>query len=146
MKAELVPDNGDPPIRITRDLTVVGRRGFCDVVVDHPSLSSGIACWSRPTGSWWFRDPGEHERDEGEGAEIRWAALLPEDRLTTWGVTSSGFTLARRRTRAVGAGGAEARRRPKPDPRDDEKAGFPPPSPLETADHEGPAELAGQRR
>ena len=39
MKAELVPDNGDPPIRITRDLTVVGRRGFCDVVIDHPSLS-----------------------------------------------------------------------------------------------------------
>ena len=39
MKAELVPDNGDPPIPIVRDLTVVGRREFADVVIDHASLS-----------------------------------------------------------------------------------------------------------
>ena len=44
MKAELVPDNGDPPIPITRDVTVVGRREFCDVVIDDPSRFSKRHC------------------------------------------------------------------------------------------------------
>ena len=39
MKAELVPENGNPPIPITRDVTVIGRREFCDVVIDDVSLS-----------------------------------------------------------------------------------------------------------
>ena len=39
MKAELVPMNGDAPIPITKDVTVVGRGHYCDVQVDHPSLS-----------------------------------------------------------------------------------------------------------
>ena len=39
MKAELVPENGDPPIPITKDLTVVGRKEYCDVWIDDATLS-----------------------------------------------------------------------------------------------------------
>ena len=49
MKAELVPNDGGPPIPITRDVTVVGRREFCDVQIDHAASRSGIASWSGPT-------------------------------------------------------------------------------------------------
>ncbi len=47
MKAELVPDNGDPPIVIDRDLTVRrGAPGFCDGSRSiTPACRSGIACW-----------------------------------------------------------------------------------------------------
>src|SRR4051794_5868922 len=39
MKAELIPMDGGPPIPITRDVTVLGRREYCDIQIDDPSLS-----------------------------------------------------------------------------------------------------------
>src|SRR5436305_774363 len=82
MKAELVPNNGDPPIPITRDLTVVGRRAFCDVVIDHHSLSKRHCVLVRTDGLLMVRDLATTNGTKVNGQKVLWAALLPNDRLT----------------------------------------------------------------
>jgi predicted component of type VI protein secretion system len=82
MKAELVPDNGDPPIPITRDVTVVGRREFCDVQVNDPSLSKRHCVVVKTDGLLVIRDLATTNGTKVKGQRIRWAALLPDDRIT----------------------------------------------------------------
>jgi pSer/pThr/pTyr-binding forkhead associated (FHA) protein len=82
MKAELVPINGDPPIPITRDVTVVGRREFCDVQVNDASLSKRHCVLIKTDGLLVIRDLGTTNGTKVKGQRIRWAALLPEDRIT----------------------------------------------------------------
>jgi pSer/pThr/pTyr-binding forkhead associated (FHA) protein len=82
MKAELVPDNGGPPIPITRDVTVVGRREFCDVQLDHPSLSKRHAVLIKTEGLLILRDLISTNGTKVKGQRIRWAALLPDDRIS----------------------------------------------------------------
>jgi predicted component of type VI protein secretion system len=82
MKAELVPENGDPPIPIVRDLTVVGRREFCDVVIPHHSLSKRHCLLVKTDGLLVIRDLGTTNGTKVKGQRIRWAALLPDDRIT----------------------------------------------------------------
>jgi predicted component of type VI protein secretion system len=82
MKAELVPDNGDPPIPITRDVTVVGRREYCDVVIDHSSLSKRHCVIVKTDGLLVVRDLASTNGTKVKGQKVRWAALLPDDRLT----------------------------------------------------------------
>ncbi|MDR3621648.1 MAG: FHA domain-containing protein [Paludisphaera borealis] len=81
MKAELVPDNGDRPIPITRDLTVVGRREFADVVIDHASLSKRHCLLVKTDGLLVIRDLITTNGTKVKGQRIRWAALLPDDRI-----------------------------------------------------------------
>ena len=81
MKAELVPLDGGPPIQITRDLTVVGRREYCDVQIDHPSLSKRHAVLVKTDGLLILRDLASTNGTKVKGQRIRWAALLPEDRI-----------------------------------------------------------------
>lgn len=81
MKAELVPLDGGPPIPITRDLTVVGRREYCDVQIDHPSLSKRHAVLVKTDGLLILRDLASTNGTKVKGQRIRWAALLPEDRI-----------------------------------------------------------------
>jgi predicted component of type VI protein secretion system len=85
MKAELVPDNGDPPIAITRDVTIVGRRDFADVVIDHPSLSKRHAVLIKTDGLLVIRDLITTNGTKVKGQRIRWAALLPGDRIALGG-------------------------------------------------------------
>src|SRR4051812_46998047 len=82
MKAELVPENGDPPIRIVRDVTVVGRREFCDIQVNDPSLSKRHCILVKTDGLLVIRDLGTTNGTKVKGQRIRWAALLPDDRIT----------------------------------------------------------------
>src|SRR5512135_390077 len=82
MKAELVPENGDPPIPITRDVTVVGRREFCDVTIDDPSLSKRHCVLVKTDGLLVIRDLVTTNGTKVKGQRIRWAALLPDDRIT----------------------------------------------------------------
>ena len=82
MKAELVPDNGDPPIRITKDLSVVGRRGYCDVVVDDTSVSKRHCVLVKTDGLLVIRDLGSTNGTKVKGQRVRWAALLPDDRIS----------------------------------------------------------------
>jgi predicted component of type VI protein secretion system len=82
MKAELVPENGDPPIPITRDVTVVGRREYCDVRIDDPSLSKRHCVLVKTDGLLVVRDLATTNGTKVKGQRVRWAALLPDDRLT----------------------------------------------------------------
>jgi predicted component of type VI protein secretion system len=82
MKAELVPDNGDPPIPITRDLTVIGRRDYCDVVIHHASLSKRHCVLVKTDGLLVLRDLASTNGTKVKGQRVRWAALLPDDRVT----------------------------------------------------------------
>ncbi len=82
MKAELVPENGDPPIPILRDLTVVGRRSYCDVVIDHAGLSKRHCILVKTDGLLVIRDLASTNGTKVKGQKIRWAALLPDDRVT----------------------------------------------------------------
>lgn len=85
MKAELVPENGDPPIPITRDVTVIGRRGFCDVMIDHHSLSKRHCLVVKTDGLLIIRDLATTNGTKVKGQKIRWAALLPDDRIALGG-------------------------------------------------------------
>ena len=82
MKAELVPTDGSPPIPITKDVTVLGRREFCDVHIDHASLSKRHAVLVRTDGLLMVRDLASTNGTKVNGQRIMWAALLPNDRLT----------------------------------------------------------------
>src|SRR5262249_53480369 len=82
MKAELVPENGDPPIPITRDMTLIGRREYCDVRIAHPSVSKRHAVVVRTDGLLVIRDLATTNGTKVKGQRIRWAALLPDDRIT----------------------------------------------------------------
>ena len=82
MKAELVPTNGDPPIPIVKDVTVIGRREFCDVSVAHPSLSKRHCVVVRTDGLLMIRDLLTTNGTKVNGQRVMWAALLPNDRLT----------------------------------------------------------------
>lgn len=82
MKAELVPVDGGSPIPITRDVTVVGRREYCDVRIDHPSLSKRHAILVKTDGLLILRDLASTNGTKVKGQRIRWAALLPDDRIS----------------------------------------------------------------
>lgn len=85
MKAELVPENGDPPIPILKDVTVIGRREFCDVQIDHDSLSKRHCVVIKTDGLLIIRDLATTNGTKVKGQRIRWAALLPDDRITLGG-------------------------------------------------------------
>ena len=82
MKAELVPTNGDAPISITKDVTVVGRREYCDIQIDNPSLSKRHCVLVRTDGLLMIRDLATTNGTKVNGQRIMWAALLPNDRVT----------------------------------------------------------------
>jgi predicted component of type VI protein secretion system len=82
MKAELVPENGDPPIRIVRDLTLLGRHEDCDIVIGHPSLSKRHCLLVKTDGLLVIRDLATTNGTKVKGQRVRWAALLPEDRVS----------------------------------------------------------------
>jgi predicted component of type VI protein secretion system len=82
MKAELVPENGDPPIPIVRDVTVVGRREYCDVVIPHHSLSKRHCVLVKTDGLLVIRDLVTTNGTKVKGQKVRWAALLPDDRIS----------------------------------------------------------------
>ncbi len=82
MKAELIPVDGGPPIPITRDVTVVGRRDFCDIQIDHPSLSKRHCVLVKTEGLLIIRDLATTNGTKVKGQKIRWAALLPDDKIS----------------------------------------------------------------
>ncbi len=82
MKAELLPLNGDPPIPLTRDITVVGRREFCDLRIDHPSLSKRHCLLVMSDGLLIVRDLISTNGTKVNGQKVAWAVLMTDSRLT----------------------------------------------------------------
>lgn len=152
MKAELVPENGDPPIPIVRDLTVVGRREYCDVVIPHHTLSKRHCVLVKTDGLLVIRDLATTNGTKVKGQKVRWAALLPDDR-----VSLGGYKLRiylgpddmpspsdQARNRARGAALAASRPEPAAAPRPAQAAvppslGFPEPSRSQVATFPQPA-------
>ncbi len=81
MKAELIPADGGAPIPITKDVTVLGRREYCDIQIDDPSLSKRHCVLVKTDGLLVIRDLATTNGTKVKGQKIRWAALLPEDRI-----------------------------------------------------------------
>lgn len=81
MKAELVPVDGGKSIPITKDITVIGRREYCDVQLDDPSLSKRHCVVIKTDGLLMVRDLASTNGTRVKGQLVRWAALLPNDRV-----------------------------------------------------------------
>src|ERR1700692_4170819 len=114
MKAELVPDNGDPPIPITKDVTVIGRKSYCDVMIDHDSLSKRHCVVVKTDGLLVIRDLVTTNGTKVKGQKIRWAALLPDDRITLGGYKMRVYLGPDDAPGPPGGGGSEGARSARP--------------------------------
>lgn len=83
MIAELIPLDGTKPISIARDITLVGRkRGICDVVIDHSSISKVHCALAKTDGLLFLRDLGSTNGTRVNGQRVTRGALLPGDELS----------------------------------------------------------------
>lgn len=81
--AQLVPLNGDPPITLADDVTIVGRQeGVCDIVIDKKSISKVHCILARTDGLIFVRDVGSTNGTKVNGQKIVRGALLPNDEIS----------------------------------------------------------------
>jgi len=82
MIAQLIPVDGSPPIQITRDVTLVGRKkGLCDVLLTHISISKLHCAIAKTDGLLFIRDLGSTNGTKVNGQRVIRGALLPGDEL-----------------------------------------------------------------
>src|SRR5262245_56919304 len=82
MRAQLLPLDGGPPVEITKDLVVIGRKEECDVRLEHKSVSKMHCVLVRTDGLLLLRDLGSTNGTRVNGIRVRRAALLPNDQLS----------------------------------------------------------------
>jgi pSer/pThr/pTyr-binding forkhead associated (FHA) protein len=82
MRAQLVPLDGGPPIDITKDLVVIGRKEDCDLRLEHKSVSKMHCVLVKTDGLLLLRDLGSTNGTRVNGTRVRRAALLPNDQLS----------------------------------------------------------------
>jgi len=83
MKASLVPLEGNGPrIELKRDISVLGRTAGCDILIDHESLSRRHAVLVMTDGLVVARDLITTNGTRVNGQRVRWAALMPNDRIS----------------------------------------------------------------
>jgi len=82
MQAKLIPLDDGPTIDITKDVTIVGRKkGICDLVIDHPSISKLHCIVARTDGLLFIRDLGSTNGTKVNGQRVLRGAILPGDEL-----------------------------------------------------------------
>lgn len=82
MLAQLISIKGDRAIRITKDITVVGRRPeICDLVIPSDSISKIHSVISKTDGLLFVRDLGSTNGTRVNGQRVTRGALLPGDEL-----------------------------------------------------------------
>lgn len=82
MQAKLISIDGDKPIVLTKDVTVVGRkRGTCDVYIDRSSVSKLHCVIVKTDGLLFIRDLGSTNGTKVNGQKVVRGALLPGDEL-----------------------------------------------------------------
>ena len=81
MRASLIPLDGGSAIEIVKDITVIGRKDFCDVKLDDPSVSKVHLLIAKTDGLLLFRDMGSTNGTKVNGQRVIRGALLPNDRL-----------------------------------------------------------------
>jgi pSer/pThr/pTyr-binding forkhead associated (FHA) protein len=82
MRAQLLPLDGGPPIEITRDMVVVGRKEDCDLRLEHKSVSKMHCVLVKTDGLLLLRDLGSTNGTRVNGTRVRRAALLPNDQIS----------------------------------------------------------------
>lgn len=82
MLAQLIPLDGAPPIELTGDITLVGRKpGLCDLVLDRGSVSKMHCLIVKTDGLLFIRDLGSTNGTKVNGQKVTRGALLPGDEL-----------------------------------------------------------------
>ena len=82
MLAKLISIDGDGPIVLAKDVTVVGRkRGVCDVYIDRSSVSKLHCVIVKTDGLLFIRDLGSTNGTKVNGQRVTRGALLPGDEL-----------------------------------------------------------------
>lgn len=81
MRARLVPANGDPPLDLVKDVSVVGRDPGCDIRLAHRSVSKRHCVLVKTDGLILLRDLASTNGTRVNGQSVRRAALLPNDLL-----------------------------------------------------------------
>lgn len=88
MLAQLIPQDGGPPITLHSAITIVGRSAkLCDLVVDHTSISKQHCVLVKTDGLLYLRDLASTNGTRVNGQRVIRGALLPGDKLSF-----SGFT------------------------------------------------------
>ena len=83
MLAKLISIDGDHPIVLTKDVTVVGRkRGVCDVYIDRSSVSKLHCVVVKTDGLLFIRDLCSTNGTKVNGQRVTRGALLPGDELS----------------------------------------------------------------
>lgn len=83
MHAQLLPNDGSPPITLERDITLVGRKpGLCDLVIDRTSVSKIHCILVKTDGLLFVRDLGSTNGTRVNGQRVTRGALLPGDVLS----------------------------------------------------------------
>lgn len=87
MKATLVPLEGNGPrITLKKPINVLGRNAECDIHIDHDSLSRRHAVLVMTDGLVVVRDLVTTNGTRVNSQRVRWAALMPNDRISFGGV------------------------------------------------------------
>jgi pSer/pThr/pTyr-binding forkhead associated (FHA) protein len=81
MRARLVPSNGDSPIDLDKDLTLIGRDEDCDIRLEQKGVSKLHCVVVKTDGLLLLRDLGSTNGTRVNGQRVRRAALLPNDQL-----------------------------------------------------------------
>ena len=82
MLAKLISIDGDRPIILSKDVTIVGRkRGICDVFIDRSSVSKLHCVIVKTDGLLFIRDLGSTNGTKVNGQRVVRGALLPGDEL-----------------------------------------------------------------
>jgi pSer/pThr/pTyr-binding forkhead associated (FHA) protein len=81
MRASLIPVDGGSAIEIVKDITVIGRKDFCDVKLDDPSVSKVHLLVAKTDGLLLFRDMASTNGTKVNGQRVIRGALLPNDKL-----------------------------------------------------------------
>src|SRR5947209_5394478 len=81
MRAQLIPTKGGKPHELKRDLTVIGRKEDCDILLDHQGVSKYHCVVVKTSGLLLIRDLASTNGTHVNGQRVRRAALLPNDQI-----------------------------------------------------------------
>ena len=82
MRAWLIPVNGEPPIELNKELTLVGRQENCNFIIDHKTISKMHCVLARAEAAILFRDLGSTNGCRINGRRAERGAVVADDILS----------------------------------------------------------------